>query len=235
METQQETRDDLVLGPCTYEDETLTADLTGTAATITDTTTYAVDDQSGKTEKVTINDGSGEAWDGVEQTVTFSGATTTAASVAAQMNDGLDGCGVAVVGGQVKITTDVTGPDSSIEIGTGTCDLTWDNPVAGTGQSATWPKGTLLARHSSTKKLQPYADGGANSLDEPVAVLREALTFAASGDLQTRVIKSGKLAKNKLSKLDDATAIDTLVFDKLLKNTGIELQTVRDLSVSEIS
>lgn len=235
METQQETRDDLVLGPCVYEDETLTADLTGTAATITDTTTYAVGDQDTKTEKVTINDGSGESWDGVEQTVTFAGTTTTALQVAAQMNDQLDGCSVNVVGGQVVITTDKTGPDCSIEIGTGTCDLTWDTAVAGTGQSATWPKGTLLGRNSSTKKLQPYADGGASGLDEPVAVVREALTFAASGDLRTRVIKAGPLAKNKLSKLDDATAIDTLVFDKLLKNTGITLHTVRDLSVSEIS
>jgi hypothetical protein len=323
METQQETRDDLVLGPCEYEDELITADLTGTAGSVTDTTTYPVTSQKTNTEKVTIDGGSeqtvtfSENYDqaavtddttypcadqdgntekvtidgGSEQTVTFAGETTTAAQVAPQMDAQLSGCKVEVVGGQVKITSDSkgsgssvaigtgtcdlswgtpadensaediarqlneqltgcyaevsggqvkitsdsSGPTSSVAIGTGTCDLTWDTAVAGTGQSATWPKGTVLARNTSTKKLSAYADGGSNGLDEPVAVLREALTFAASGDLSTRVIKAGPINKNKLSKLDDSSAIDTLVFDKLIKNTGIALRAVRDLSVSEIS
>lgn len=106
-----------------------TATWDAAAGTVTDTTSYAVSDQDGKTEKVTIDGGA-------EQTVTFSGTHTTAAQIAASMNAQLVGCSVAVVGGQVKITSDKQGTDSSVAIGTGTCDLTWDTPVAGTGDVA---------------------------------------------------------------------------------------------------
>jgi len=102
----------------------------GVAATITDTTTYAVADQDGLTSIVTL---SGGAYDGVAQTVTFSGATTTAAGVASQMNDQLQGCSVAVAGGQVVITTDHGGVDASIAVGAGTGGLTWAAVVVGTG------------------------------------------------------------------------------------------------------
>lgn len=105
------------------------ADSTGTAATITDTTSYPVADQDGKTSVVTI---SGYA----AQTVTFAGATTTAAGVASQMNAQLKGCSVAVVGGQVKITTDAVGSTVTIAASAGTGALTWDTPVAGTGAVA---------------------------------------------------------------------------------------------------
>lgn len=101
----------------------------GTAATITDSTTYPVADQDGKTSIVTI---SGYA----PQTVTFAGATTTAAGVAAQMNAQLKGCSVAVVGGKVKITTDAVGSGVTISVAAGTGALTWASPVAGTGDIA---------------------------------------------------------------------------------------------------
>lgn len=319
MQTTHETRDDLILGYAEFEDETITADLTGTAGSVTDTTTYPVVSQATNTEKVTVDGGteqtvtftdafdrgravSSNEWPlstqdtltekvtidgGSEQTVTFSGAITTAAQAAAQMDAQLTGCSVVVVGtdvviysdsqgasssvaigtgttdmtwetpdtcntaadiaaqmnaqltgctvevssGQTKITSDTTGLTSSVAIGTGTCDLTWDTAVAGTGQSAIWPKGTLLARNTSTEKMSAYADGGSNGLDEPVAVLPHSLTFAASGDLRVRVLKKGTVNKDRLSKLDDATDIGTLVFDKLIKNTGIIPQTVRDLTV----
>jgi len=106
-----------------------TATWDAAAGTVTDTTSYAVGDQDGKTEKVTIDGGT-------EQTVTFAGAHTTAAAIAASMNAQLVGCSVAVDGGQVKITSDKQGTDSSVAIGTGNCDLTWDTPVAGTGDVA---------------------------------------------------------------------------------------------------
>lgn len=107
-----------------------TATWDAAAATITDTTTYAVTDQDGLTSIVTLTGG---PFSGVAQTVTFSGATTTAASVAAQMNAGLAGCSVAVVGGQVKITHDSKGTGMAIAVAAGTGGLTWDTPVAGTG------------------------------------------------------------------------------------------------------
>lgn len=311
--------DDLFIGEADYAEELITADLTGTAGAVTDTTVYPVASQATTTEKVTVDGGDEQtvtflaAYDqarvvdtttypvadqdtktekvtidgGSEQTVTFSGAHTTAAQIAAsmdaqlsgckvvveggqvaiysdskgasssvaigtgtcdltwgtpadvnsaedlalQLNDQLIGCTVAVTGGQLVITSDSTGPSSSVAIGTGTCTLTWAAAVAGTGQTATWPRGTLLARNSSTKKLIPYADGGGSGADEPVAVLPEDLTFTASGDLTRRVGIGGRVLKTRLSKLDDATAIDTLVFDKLIKNSGIIPIASRDRSV----
>lgn len=89
---------------------------------VTDTTSYPVADQDTNTEKVTIDGGS-------EQTVTFSGTTTSATHVATQMDAQLTGCSVAVVGGQVVITSDTTGPTSSVAIGTGTAALTWGTPA----------------------------------------------------------------------------------------------------------
>lgn len=222
--------DDGKMGETRQSQEIITADLTGTAASITDTTTYAVTDQDGLTSIVTLTDGSGEAWDGVAQTVTFSGATTTALQVAAQMNDQLAGCSVVVTGGQVVITSDLTGSGITLAVAAGTGDLTWDTPVAGTGQSATWPKGTLLARNTSTTKLSAYADGGSNGLDEPVAVLPYEITFAASGDRTESVLISGPYNKSNITKLDDATAIGVLVWDKLIKNSDIVPVAARDLS-----
>jgi hypothetical protein len=81
--------------------------------------------------------------------------------------------------------------------------------------------------------MGPYSDSGSNGLNEPTAVLPHSLTFAASGDLSVRVIKGGHLNKTKLSKLDDSTAIDTLVFDKLIKNSGITFEAVKDLGGTE--
>lgn len=97
--------------------------------TITDTTAYPCADQDGLTSLITI-DGGGQ------QVVTFSGATTTAANIASQMNSQLLGCSVAEVGGQVKITSDKFGTSSSVAAAAGTGGLTWAAAVAGTGDVA---------------------------------------------------------------------------------------------------
>ena len=98
----------------------------GTSATITDTTTYPVADQDGLTSIITVDGGT-------PQTVTFSGAHTTAAAIAASMNDQLSGVAVAVVGGQVQITADSVGVDSTLAAAAGTGGLTWAAAVQGTG------------------------------------------------------------------------------------------------------
>lgn len=223
MDTTCETRDDMMLSEGQLLDEVITANLTGTAASITDTTTYAVTDQDGLTSVITTTDADGVE---TEQTVTFDGATTTALQVAAQMNDQLVDCSAVVTGGQVVITTDATGPLVAILAAAGTGGLEWDDAVAGTGDPATWPKGTLLARNSSTTKIEKYADSGTLDRDEPRAVLPHALTFSASGDLSTQVLVGGKVDQSKLSKLSDSTAISKAVFDKLIANTNIVPQTV---------
>lgn len=102
------------------------------AATIVDTTTYPVTDQDGLTSVVTLIGG---PYDGIPQTVTFSGATTTAASVASQANAQLDGCSVDVTGGQIRITHDTKGTGMDISVAAGTGDLTWASSTAGTGDA----------------------------------------------------------------------------------------------------
>lgn len=99
------------------------------AGTVTDNTSYPVADQDGLTSIITIDGGAA-------QTVTFSGATTTAASIAAQMNDQLVDCSVSVVGGQVQVESDTKGTDSTVTAAAGTGGLTWDAPVDGTGDVA---------------------------------------------------------------------------------------------------
>lgn len=108
-----------------------TATWDAAAATIVDTTSYAVTDQDGLTSIVTLTGG---PFDGVAQTVTFSGATTTAAQVAAQMNAQLNGCSVAA-GAQVTITHDGQGTGMDIAVAAGTGNLTWAASTAGTGDA----------------------------------------------------------------------------------------------------
>jgi hypothetical protein len=107
-----------------------TATWDAASASITDTTTYPVTDQDTKTMTVTITGGE---YSGVVQTVTFSGATTTAAAVAAGINAQARGLQASVVGGQVKLTTDGAGSGFDIATGAGTGDLTWGSSTAGTG------------------------------------------------------------------------------------------------------
>lgn len=130
----------------------------GTAATITDTTTYPVTDQDGLTSIITITDGGVGSAAGA-QTVTFSGAHTTAAQIAASMNAQLVGCSVAVVGGQVKITTDASGSGVTIAAAAGTGNLTWGTPVAGTGVPATMPANARGSFRATT--TTGYTDLGA--------------------------------------------------------------------------
>lgn len=201
---------DGVIALAEFESQLLTMNLSGTSATVTDTTTYAVTDQDTKTEKVTITDGSGGTWDGVEQTVTFAGAHTTAAAIAASMNDQLDGCSVAVVGGQVKITTDATGKSVTVAIGTGTADLTWDTPVAGTGESGVVLDNTLLALDTSTLKLVPYVKGGSTNGNGVVyGVLTQGITATASGDTAVRVALGPGLKLLKAKTIIQADAAST--------------------------
>lgn len=99
------------------------------AGHVTDTTTYSVADQDGLTLLVTIDGGT-------QQTVTFSGATTTLAQVVNQINTQIAGAKCYDSGGQVKIESDKQGTASSVSIDGGTSALTWGAPVAGTGDVA---------------------------------------------------------------------------------------------------
>lgn len=218
-----------------FEDQLLTSDVTGTAGTITDTTTYAVTDQDGLTSIVTVNDGSGEAWDGVAQTVTFVGATTTALQVAAKMNDGLLGCSVVVTGGQVVITNDLTGITSTISVAAGTGDLTWATPTDGTGQAGVHLDNTLLALDTSTLKLVPYVKGGSTNGNGVVyGVLTNGFTAESSGDTPVRVMLGGSLLRIKtvIDADADASNIDATV-KALCLDKGLFLAESKNLHTAD--
>lgn len=119
--------DTLVIDVDNVGDATVTFD--AAAGYVQDTTSYPVADQDGKTLKLKIDGGA-------EQTVTFSGAHTTAAQIEASINAQIYGGSVSDVGGQVRITSDRKGTSSSLEITGGTHGLTWAAATAGTGDVA---------------------------------------------------------------------------------------------------
>lgn len=220
----------VTLGTCTTAAHAvafINAQLAGATAVAVSTTNVAImSDLSGPTSAIEVSGGTASG-------LTWATKTTknTVEGVASQLAAQLEGVKVAVVAGHIKLTSDSESASSSVAIGTGTTDLTWDTAVAGTGQSGSVAAGTLLARNSVSKKLTVYSDAGSNAENEPVAVMPYDLTWTAAGDKIVSVIKGGKLAKNLLKKHDDATAIDTLVFDKLHKNSGCVAITATDVSV----
>lgn len=221
-------------GPTTKEG-TFSGAVAGTSATITDTTTYAVADQVGKTAIVTIvgDDDYADA-----QTVTF-GTATTALLIAADFNDQTKGVSFTVTGGQVVATTDKVGAEMAITIGAGTGALTWDTPVAGTGVSdaLTIATGMLLGR--TTSGTNPYTAGDLvpyNSGNSPagsnviVAVASTDNSLAATGSISIDYAIEGKLKESAINKAD-GTAVTVAELDALRTNTGILPITVTDQSV----
>lgn len=87
-----------------------------------------------------------------------------------------------------------------------------------------FPRGTLLARHTGTKKFIPYVKGGSsNGNGVPRAVVTdELLSKAGAGDLGVRVLVTGTVNKKALI-IDadgDGENIDGNVLD-LLRQTGL--------------
>ena len=220
-------------------DETLTVDVAGTAASITDTTSYSSADQDGLSMIITILHAQRPELNLGAQTVTFSGATTTAAGVASQINSGVKQASAAVVGGQVKISTDNVGEGVSIAVTVPVADpstLTWDTPVDGTGvySGYTITPGTLLARTTSSSSpytagdIVPYDSGGTpTGADTIRGVADFTHTFSASGSKVVKMAIGGKLDKNQLSKVD-GTAVTKAELDALVSNTGIVYANVVD-------
>jgi hypothetical protein len=136
--------------PKSIDDAVFAQASAATAGNVTDTTTYAVADQDGLNFQVTIDGGTA-------QTITFSGATTTAASVAAQINTQIIGGYAEETGGQVKITSDTVGVGSSVAITAGTSALTWAAPVAGTG-GIELAEYTVVAKNPADEKWYPLTD-----------------------------------------------------------------------------
>ena len=223
----------------TEVDETLTVDVAGTAASVTDTTSYAAADQDGLAMTINILHAMRPELNLGVQTITFSGATTANTSVASQINSGVKQASAAVVGGQVKITADNVGEGVSIVVGVPDDDpstLTWGTPVAGTGvyEGYTITPGTLLARTTSSSSpytagdVVPYDSGGTpTGADTIRGVADFTHVFSASGSKVVKMAIGGKVDKNQLKKVD-GTAVTKAELDALVSNTGIVYANVVD-------
>lgn len=99
----------------------------------------------------------------------------------------------------------------------------------------TLPKGTILARNTSTLKWQKYVKGGSsNGNGVPQGVLTHELECAAAVDYPIAPLISGPVLKQALvifADLDDSN-IDGTVRD-LLRDVGIILQDVTGLSLDD--
>lgn len=92
--------------------------------------------------------------------------------------------------------------------------------------------GTILARNTSTLKLQLYVKGGvSNGNGVPVCVLSYAIERTGAGDVKARVGVRGVVDFNRLIIDADGTNanIDATVLD-LLKDQGIYVEKVKSLS-----
>ncbi len=229
--------DQVFLESKTEVDETLSASVAGTAATITDTTSYAVSNLAGLTDIINILHAQRADLNVGAQTVTFPAATTTALQVAAAYNNQLKGASATVTGGQVVISSDAVGSDVSIVHTAGTAtDVTFGTPVAGTGSydGVAITKGTLLARTTSgsapytSGDIVPYdAGGNPTGADTIRGVADFETTFTASGSKAVKMAISGKVDKTKLSKVS-GSAVTQAELDALVSNTGIVYADVVD-------
>ena len=219
----------------TTKEGTFSGPVVGTAATITDTTSYPVTDQDGLTSIVTIL---GDEDNIGAQTVTF-GTVTTALQVAAAYNDQCKGLSAVVVGTDVKLTTDKTGLGVSISVAAGTGAITWGSPVAGTGfpGGLAVTAGMLLAR--TTSASSPYSAGDIvvyNSSNSPtgsstiVGVASADFTLIATGSRSIDYAIAGRIAEDAIS-INGGTAVTAANLDSLRTNTGILPITVTDQSV----
>jgi hypothetical protein len=138
-----------------------TATFDATAGYVEDTTTtYPCADQDGKTVILSVDGGDA-------QTVTFSGTTTSLASIMAQMNAQLVGCYVVDNGStQPKIVSDSLGTGSTISDPTGTSLFTTnsDAPVDGTGDvvnidAVTATEVKTVVENDTTAEVTVNADG----------------------------------------------------------------------------
>jgi len=209
----------------------------GSQGNVLDSTTYPCADQTGLTEKVTIDDGE-------EQTVTF-GTCTTLAHVVAQMSAQLVDCKEESSGGQVKITSNTRGSDSSkVVIGTGSCALTWGTPVDGT----TANNGGVLTLNSRNKGVAA-SDVDVRKCDEPSekvpaglrVTIGETISGAVDPDVQDAIDAiNDQWCNVHANAYDDATNLGIVedyleeVYDPMIMKDAVSFHAKRG-SVSDLT
>jgi hypothetical protein len=216
--------------PKTIDSATFAQASAATRGSVTDTTTYAVADQDTKNFQVTIDGGTA-------QTVTFAGATTTAAQVIDQINAQITGGRAVASTTQVKIESDTTGVGSSVAITAGTSDLAWAAAVAGTG-GVECAENTVVVQDPATEKWYPMTNAAATDGTEiPLGILvGGSITAAALGaaDVTGQTVMVGgpvtvdraKVVLQNSLTLSTEVTNQNMTIESMLRTIGIFIESV---------
>lgn len=218
------------------KDDCTIAQAAASAATVIDTTTYPVTSQNGKYIDITVDGGN-------VQRITFTGAITTAAQVAAAINLLLLGAYATVDGTQVRITSVTWGADSSIVVDVGTSDLTFTTASdLGTGGLK---RGTVMTQNPATRVWYPYTDVAATDGTEMPRGVFEGADIApnvlAAGNVLNQNIAIGGPAEYDSSQiifqnsvaLTDEITNQNLTVESALASIGIYVESTEFVSQLE--
>lgn len=112
--------------------EQMNAQLVGATAEVSGGQVLVTSDTVGATSAIAAAAGTGGlTWDTPE-------TVNTAAGIASEINSQTYGLVASVSSGQVVLTSNGYGTLSTIDIGTGTCALTWDTPSDGSGDTGAY-------------------------------------------------------------------------------------------------
>ena len=89
-------------------------------------------------------------------------------------------------------------------------------------------KGTVMARNTSTKKIVPWANAGANGTNVPVGVLDVEVTATGAGNIDAPIVKAGIVDGAKLIEDGVGAVTDVLYYDALQANSGITVVEVTE-------
>lgn len=223
--------DPLVKDDCTI----LTA--AASAATVIDTTSYAVSSQDGNYLDITIDALAA-------QRVTFSGAITTAAHVIAQINQQIIGGYATADGDQVRITSTTWGADSKVVVAVGTSDLTFG--TASDDGTGGLKRGTVMTQNPATRVWQPHTDVTATDGTEMPRGVFEGPDIEpnvlAAGNVEDQSIAIGGapvryaadqlIFRNSVAITDEITN-QNMTVESALANLGIYLEAVEFISQLE--
>jgi hypothetical protein len=200
---------------------------------------------------ITITDGSGEAWDGVEQTITGAADGQTVAQVAQLFNESLSGCKANVSGGHIVLEPDVPGIGTTIQVTTeGTMNAVMIFPTTaaqgtGIGSGGLEQFTVMVEDQADSLKLKPMTVvNSALGLSEPAGILLVAISKAewAAGDIEdVPILKTAELVNEDLIVLQNSLTLDTVItgttnwsprytIRHALQKLGIQMAKTQDAS-----
>jgi phage tail sheath protein FI len=190
----------------------VTATFDAAAAALTDTASYPITALVAETMGITVDGVEGSA----EQTITATGGETTAAQVAAMINNQIKGCSVTESGGQVVISTDMEGTAGGVQVTTpGTLNAILGFPTSkatGTGDVADID---AVTGAEAKTVIESDVSGVTVTVNQNGTVSIATVATGASAEIQVEVSSTatGFGFDNDLHNGSDAAAQDTLLVE----------------------